>query len=892
MKKSKIILFILLLLLVPGISVQAKTVNENIGGQGNNQQYKEETRGSSYNSTPFGVRISIITYNKETGDVVKRGHAIDFWSSLPTSTYYFSGQKNRYEAISTSTNLKYGGYRGYINNNHVSTDIRFSGNFYHTTGKNTIVRDAVMNKIKQYESSDYDDFLKLFGTSLSEITQNCLRENVYVVVEPLVTIYEVAGGKTIAGTGTQVGKYIASQNLYWIKTIIGDGRISEAVYTPNSMAGVTGVSTGESFNTRFARNNNVTNGRIYGYSMGLFEIPGLNDGCVDRILANCNFGLDSSVPGNCNNGTTGYIKDKSDWACIYASAYSKNEQIKNQYLQYENRYCKIYCREDVTYNFPGKNLTVPAGSYFTLGGVNSSNTLSPIAITGISTCRAVGTESVSKETPINISRPSDVKSKNVHYFEEDMRNASTQAERDKYYKELLECYSFQKTYSEFDPTLMFNYNEGEYSSKGTSYTYSGALSGTSELYSKSTYMGNNSTFLGSKVWSTSSYKNANKLIFDKTSSANNYVTTKNNFGYTYPVAAKVEQVTTKKFNYQLKNGLYNYVNKPSGISTHTPYTDNYYTVGFSNLPISYAREARNDYTYKLGFTKNWFGKNQRFYNFLAQNYRVDIDYNISGKVDEGDLYNKIVNNNTALNAIADDRSGHNLLNKTFTTQLVKLGYSVDDFLQTSCTKVAGCITTNVTGETRVICKSDIKNPSCSSDNPSGCSNNYSGLKKCIQDTVADLSGSSFMKTDLNYKCTYSVSKGITDLLVDSDRGVGIDVIYRPISLDDPFPDREAGDNWSDLSIYNYITYNRGVLGNKLYTERGPLYTMTMTPEVAKKIRKYNTTHEYPDFTLECNKDGGKCLSEFLRNSEFSKYIKGCGIKGKTGGFKCAAGEAW
>ena len=888
MKKSKIILFILLLLLVPGISVQAKTVNENIGSNGKENDYKDATGQNSSWNGGYGIRVSIITYNKGTGKVTKKGHAIDFWQTIPDYYTYFTGQKNRYESIAGSNKLA---YASYSRNNDVRT-MNFSSNFYGATTKNTIVRDAVMNKINQYKSSNYDDFLKLFGTSLSEITRNCTRENVYVVVEPLVTITNKKIGRHIVGTGTEIGRYISDNKLSFIETIIGDGTVSEAVYTPNSMAGITGVSLGERYNTRLKRNNQVVNGRIYGYSMGLFEIPGLNDGCTLRLLEGCNFGLDSSVPSDCNTSTTGYIKDKSDWACIYVSAYSKNEQIKNQYLQYENRYCKIYCREDITYNFPGKNLTVPAGSYFTLGGVNSSNTLSPIAISGISTCRAIGTESVIEEEPINITRPDYIQESSVHYFEEDIRNASSQAEREKYYKELLECYSFQKTYSEFKPTLMFSYNDGEYEKKGTNYAYSGALASSSKLYSKSSYMGNKSTYLGSKVWSTSGYGTSNKLIFDKNSNATNYVSTKTQYGITYPVAAKVEQVTTKEFTYQLKNGLYNYVNKPSGISTHTPYTDNYYTVGFSNLPISYAREARNDYTYKLGFTTTWFGKNQRFYNFLSKNYKVDIEYNIAGKVDEGDLYGKIVNNNTALNAIADDRSGQNLLNKTFTTQLVKLGYSVNDFLQTSCAQVAGCITTNVTGETRVICKSDIKNPSCSNDNPSGCSNNYSGLKKCIQDSYTTSTGSSFMKTDLNYKCTYSVSKGITDLLVDSDRGVGIDVIYRPISLDDPFPDREAGDNWSDLSIYNYITYNRGVLGNKLYTERGPLYTMTMTPEVAKKIRKYNTTHEYPDFTLECNKDGGKCLSEFLRNSEFSKYIKGCGIKGKTGGFKCAAGEAW
>lgn len=891
-------ILLILLLLLP---FSAKAINENIGSSGNNNGYQDASgQNSSYNSSPYGVRISIVTYNKDTkvSTRVPGSISIDFWNKIPSENCYFNGQLNRFESINVNANLNLV-CDGYASHNNVSTNISFAKNFYTSTSKNTIVRDAVMQKISLYASSKYDDFLKLFNTSLSQITTKCLREDVYVVVEPLVTIYQRSGKKHIAGTGTQIGKLISQNNLSFIRTIIGDGRIPLAVYTPNNMANVIGVSTGGNWDTKISRNNNASGQNIYGYSIGLFEIPGLNDGCIDRTLEKCNFTLDRSITNDCSKSTTGFIKDvgtTNDWQCIYASAYSKKTEVKEQYQQYKNNYCRIYCREDISYSFPSNNMQVQAGSYFTLGGLHTDSTLSPINITGISTCRAVGTETIINETPINISRPSTVTDTNVHYFEEDMQKATTKAERDKIYNELMECYNFQKTYSEFSPTLNFSYNEGQYNKSGTSYAYTDSLKGTSSTTSKSSYINSNNIVIGTRNWASNLYDSSNKLIYKKDNSTGSYGSTKSIYGYAYPTAIKVEQVTKKEINYQLKSGLYNYVNKPSGISTNTPYSSNYYTVGFSNLPISYARENRNDYTFKLGFTSSWFGKDQRFYKFLTNQYKIDIEYNTAEGVDVDDLYKKIATNNTALNAISDDKSGYNLLNKEFETQLNKLGYTITDFLKTSCAEIAGCVKYNPKDESEpngIICKADIKNNTCSADDPSGCNQNYQILKACIKSNYVTSTGSvAFSNTDLNYSCTYEVTKGITGAEDDGNPNLGIDVVYRPISLDDPFPNRESGSNWSNYDIVNEIQYNRGVYADKLYTERDPLYSMVMTPEVTKKIRKYNETHEYPDFTLDCNKEGGKCLSEFLRGSEFGVYIKGCGIKAKASGLKCEAGETW
>lgn len=108
---------------------------------------------------------------------------------------------------------------------------------------------------------------------------------------------------------------------------------------------------------------------------------------------------------------------------------------------------------------------------------------------------------------------------------------------------------------------------------------------------------------------------------------------------------------------------------------------------------------------------------------------------------------------------------------------------------------------------------------------------------------------------------------------------GINVIYRPISLVDPFPDysakgRKAGENWSNKDIQDYIINNRGVKSNNVYN-KAPIYTFTLDAKAIRAIKNYNNgkdsqTHkkrEYNDFNLTCSsqKNGKRCLSKFLKS---------------------------
>lgn len=124
---------------------------------------------------------------------------------------------------------------------------------------------------------------------------------------------------------------------------------------------------------------------------------------------------------------------------------------------------------------------------------------------------------------------------------------------------------------------------------------------------------------------------------------------------------------------------------------------------------------------------------------------------------------------------------------------------------------------------------------------------------------------------------------------------GINVIYRPISLINPFPGesgtgRNAGNNWTNDVIKNYITNNRGVKQNIVYDQK-PLYSFTLNASAIKKIKSYNATTQYDDFKLKCNsKYGKRCSSNFLksiRNYGVTVNASECYNSGEGAFYSCA-----
>ena len=125
-----------------------------------------------------------------------------------------------------------------------------------------------------------------------------------------------------------------------------------------------------------------------------------------------------------------------------------------------------------------------------------------------------------------------------------------------------------------------------------------------------------------------------------------------------------------------------------------------------------------------------------------------------------------------------------------------------------------------------------------------------------------------------YSCPLNVTNNI---LCKDDDCLGtsnLDLIYRPISLSNPFPNtknqtqyRAMGSNWNDLYAEQFITKNRNVEDYNIYSLT-PVYTITLTPSDIKDIRSYNKQNSLNDFDMDCS-DGYKCVSKFL----WEKFVK-------------------
>ena len=138
---------------------------------------------------------------------------------------------------------------------------------------------------------------------------------------------------------------------------------------------------------------------------------------------------------------------------------------------------------------------------------------------------------------------------------------------------------------------------------------------------------------------------------------------------------------------------------------------------------------------------------------------------------------------------------------------------------------------------------------------------------------------------------------------------GIDVIYRTIDLEDPFPGQDAenratGANWCSYNIktqqidckYNNATSNNYIIrersghkyGSDVYDEDHILYEITLDTETIKQIRDYNDDNKYDDDWIQaCYQNGKACFSKFLRNGNiYSKLSGECKLVSGSNFYDC------
>ena len=186
--------------------------------------------------------------------------------------------------------------------------------------------------------------------------------------------------------------------------------------------------------------------------------------------------------------------------------------------------------------------------------------------------------------------------------------------------------------------------------------------------------------------------------------------------------------------------------------------------------------------------------------------------------------------------------------------------------------------------TKYQCKDDDGNyypcddPKCTGNNcDSGCENENCGECENLGTNECCINGKkTACPSACNYECCDANGNEISCPGGDSIIG---DVIYRPISLIEPFPGKDGnkrtpGNNWNkiikttDGKVYSYGDYyirlRRGYKDYEIY-QTEPLYVIKLDGNKIQAIRKYNDKHDYNDFELTCI-NGENCVSNFLRGA--------------------------
>ncbi len=376
--------------------------------------------------------------------------------------------------------------------------------------------------------------------------------------------------------------------------------------------------------------------------------------------------------------------------------------------------------------------------------------------------------------------------------------------------------------------------------------------------------------------------------------------------------------------YSLPDNIYRYVSKKDNKPLVSPIGD-VIDVGYSFLPTSY--NAKVGKLYNLNIIVNSLGENGKFTQ-LAQSKPYTCNYSVmnapsdecvcpDGTEHAGeDLYPIIYNASTSANPMTCADAQLKYCNATVETYCPSdQTINITDCLKNS--SFQHCVSTlcpNGSGDKFCPNDSSIKITACLNNGNSYdycvnaiCSNNvdYHCPKGTFNDGM-DIKPCVFANIHMGLEAALQYCK-------DTVCPGGQRIIYRTISLRNPFPGKTAGagvsyttnkfsldphlgrypgSNWnSELLVKNQILYNRNVEGNAVY-QKEPLYTFILDTNTIKEIRKYNDSQEkvggYADFTLECNSNGVACLSnQFLRES-ISGLIGGvCSSGAKSDFYGCA-----
>ena len=593
---------------------------------------------------------------------------------------------------------------------------------------------------------------------------------------------------------------------------------------------------------------------------------------------------------DCDNGSTAAltltdVSNKDDlnakFKCLYQGVsgkgankydYSARESVRQKYkVTSVNEYCEVYCIDDIVANFPGNFLGIVApGGTFQWPSYNDDY---EATVTRTRTCK-------------------------IRFRQQEWLSAFNSGNKTTLLEKLKTCANSTME------TVTTNYKKVKNPSLSVSYN-----NGATKIGPKTLKVSEKESSLASTC-SNCSVNTSNITTSNVVSQLNNLAT---------QIGNKVLTIT-QNLKYVLPDGLYQYVDNNQG----GKYLENYNgsssakKTDSSNLLVSENAKPGQKYDLTIEYNSmspvgNKFDKTSGKYecNYTPDKSSLpntcDVneinhfkDLNGDGKLDSGP------NGEDCCEWVADkfgkDSDTYQKLVEKGLCPVTPPGDPDDPDSGSGCSYPDDLASADF--ETKKKCCSMIlvdQSTSLSEEDRKKfyqeyCDNGGNGDPYCPQDCEDGVCHDSPMTQNLR-NCMNG-GKSYNECKVDNCPGGGSIVIYRPISLlyEEAFPGVEdenrivSNNNWYYYSNWAYrgggtklkdyyvdrdITNNRGVEEYKLY-DMDPMYVIDMDADTIGKIRIYNRTHSYDDFTLECE-DGRQCKSTFLRHSDITSKISGCGM---------------
>ena len=353
---------------------------------------------------------------------------------------------------------------------------------------------------------------------------------------------------------------------------------------------------------------------------------------------------------------------------------------------------------------------------------------------------------------------------------------------------------------------------------------------------------------------------------------------------------------TREVSLKLPQGTYRYINKQTSVAVTSvsPLSKETYTdIGYGNLPVS--KNASTNNNYKLKLTNIKLGANNIFGPSANDTKDNKVPYTCT--------YKAIKSPNTCVCPPGTVHAGEDLYCKISKSGSINCPTAQDQWcddtritIDDNCPpsdkycpepyqniSIEACMTA---GNSRDSCIARLCKPNGDKKYicPTGTKNVGSNIAPCVESLIYK----GLSEADAFAKCKNT----------ECDRS-GIPIIYRTISLKNPFPSKQLngrtkdfntdtingrypGTNWNSIELVkNEIRENRSVSDNAVYN-KDPLYVIKLDAQTIRKVRTYNAERRkgnnggYSDFTLTClgTKYSSKCLSKTFLRAELGNALEG------------------